>query len=76
MCYNKADLANIRLISLSSIEELEEFRKEECFFQEWWPIYCYRDGHISIIPYEDEEQAKVALLEWENSLLENRRNYV
>lgn len=76
MCYNKADLANIRLISLSSLNELEEFRRDECFYQEWWPVYCYVDGHISIIPYDNEEQAKDALLEWENRLLKYRRHYV
>lgn len=68
--YTLENLKDIKLFDFNSLEELEDFWKEECVYQEWWPVYKILNNSFKIINFNSEDEAKYEVLKIENNIID------
>ena len=74
--YTTEDLNNIKLFDFNSKKELEDFWREECIFQEWWPVYKILNNSFNIINFNNKEEAIKEILKIENKRLKMKQENI
>lgn len=74
--YTEEDLNNVKLFDFNSVKELEDFWREECIYQEWWPVYKILNNSFNITCFDTEDEAKREVLKIENRMLKRRQESI